>query len=235
MNILRSVLIVMALAVESASAASLFVRPTTVILAQGNSAAIVTLTNSGTAPVTAQLRTFAWDQSGNEDQLTATTAIVASPPMMTIAAGQSQTVRLVRVAKSRASREESYRLLVDEIPDRAAGDAGSNVQIQLRYSVPVFVIPNPKSLAKLSVTAEVSDTVLVFDAVNSGKSHAQISNVVLGYADGSSHVVGQGLVGYVLPDKNRQWKLALPEDLAARGKPQQVRATVNGKEMAVTL
>ncbi|HKE95908.1 MAG TPA: molecular chaperone [Povalibacter sp.] len=217
-------------------ATSLFVRPTTVILSGGQSAAAVTVTNSGDTPVTAQLRVFTWDQNENEDKLDPTTALAASPPMMTIPAGQSQTIRLVRTEKTPAKREESYRLLVDEIVDRAAV-TGTGVAIQLRYSVPVFVMPRSDAAAKLSFKAAVDNGTLVIDAVNRGQSHAQIANVSLKYADGSSQLVGSGLVGYVLPDRNRQWKLQLPPGVAAtaQGQPQRVRAMVNGQELLVAL
>ena len=223
-----------AFAVGSADAASLFVKPTTVICGRRMSAASVTPTNSGDAAVTAQLRLFAWDQTANEDKLTPTSAIAASPPMMTIKAGQSQTIRLVRTAPSAAAKEESYRLLVDEITDRKA-DPGAGVVIQLRYSVPIFVMPQPRDAANVTFKAEVDGDGLVLDATNVGKAHAQISNVSLSYADGSTQLVGAGLLGYVLPDKNRQWKLTLPAGSPGQRKPASVRAEVNGQELLVKL
>ncbi|HZF28385.1 MAG TPA: fimbria/pilus periplasmic chaperone [Gammaproteobacteria bacterium] len=218
----------------AAPAASLLVKPTTVMLSRGASAAAITVTNSGDTPVTAQVRVFAWDQSSNEDQLNQTTALAASPPMMTIAAGQSQVIRLVRVATALAQREETYRVLVDEIAERAAATT-PGVAIQLRYSVPVFVMPRPRDTANLSLKAEMASDELLIDAANRGQAHAQVSNVSLAYADGSSIVVGAGLIGYVLPDKSRQWRLRLPARAPNQGQPQSVRAVVNGQELVVAL
>ncbi|HMN43323.1 MAG TPA: molecular chaperone [Povalibacter sp.] len=215
-------------------AASIQVRPTTVILAGNETAASVTVTNTGNAPVTAQLRIFNWNQDGNEDRLDPTTAVAASPPMMTIAPGQNQTIRLVRVAKERATKEESYRLLVDEIADRTVDAGTTGVNIQLRYSVPVFVMPKTRAPARLSVTAKVADAGVVIDAVNRGDAHAQISKVSLTYADGTSQVLDPGLVGYVLPDKSRQWTLPLPAS-GSQGAPRSISAVVNGQEMQVRL
>src|SRR5262245_49752865 len=90
----------------SANAASLLVRPTTVIMAKGESAATLTVTNSGKEAVTAQLRIFTWTQDQNQDHLEQSATVVASPPMLTIPAGQSQTVRLVRVLSVPAKAEE---------------------------------------------------------------------------------------------------------------------------------
>ena len=222
------------LAGGTASAASLMVRPTTVVLEGRTSAATFTVSNNGNAPITAQIRVFGWDQNANEDSLAPTTALVASPPMTTIPPGQSQTVRLVRVDRGQPTREEHYRLLVDEITD-AAADASSGVAIQLRYSVPVFVMPNARDVANMTMTANVVTDALQLEAQNTGGSHAQISNISLGYGDGSSVVVEAGLVGYVLPSKSRQWRFTVPLTALAKGNPQSMRAVVNGEELLIRL
>lgn len=235
MGIRSGLTLILLLAVTQAGAASLFVRPTTVVIAKGESAAVVTVTNSGAAPVTAQLRLFAWNQEQNEDKLESTDVLVASPPMLQIPPGSSQTIRLVRTLATPPKGEESYRLIVDEIPDRAARDAGSGVVVQLRYSVPVFVMPKPKDKAHATVKATLSDNALLLDVTNRGDVHAQVSNVTLTYANGSTTSIGSGLIGYVLPDKQRQWKLALPKESGQHGKPTRVRAKINGKELLVAL
>ena len=219
---------------SAANAASLFVRPKSVMFAPGESAASVTVTNSGTAPVTAQLRLYAWDQRDNQDSLASTDALVASPPMLQIPAGSSQTIRLVRVAKTPAATEESYRMIVDEVPTPGSNDTGASVVVQLRYSVPVFIFPKTSQPANATFKASVSGGALMLDVSNRGKSHAQISNVRLAYPDGSTHVIGPGLVGYVLPDKQRQWKLNIPAS-ANRGAPKQMLAQVNGKDLRLAL
>lgn len=222
------------LASGTATAASLMVRPTTIVLEGGAAAATLTVSNNGDAPITAQIRVFGWDQNTNEDSLAPTMALVASPPMTTIPPGQSQTVRLVRVDRGKPTREEHYRLLVDEITD-AAANASSGVAIQLRYSVPVFVMPNARDVANMTMTANVVTDSLQLDAQNTGASHAQISNISLGYGDGSSVVVEAGLVGYVLPSKSRQWRFTVPSTALAKGIPQSVRAVVNGEELLIRL
>jgi len=235
MKIPRALLLCLLVASGAANAASLFVRPTTVMLARGQSAATVTVTNSSSAPVTAQLRLYSWNQADNQDSLTSTEAMVASPPMLQIPPGSSQTIRLVRVAAAPAVTEESYRLIVDEVPEPGAGTEGTGVVVQLRYSVPVFVLPRSSPTALTTFKATVDGGSLLLDVANRGKAHAQISNVRLTYPNGSSEVVGAGLVGYVLPDKQRQWKLGLPAPDGNRGAPTQVRAQVNGKDLRVAL
>jgi fimbrial chaperone protein len=221
------------LAAGNAVAASLFVRPTTVVFAPGSSAATVTVTNSGDAPVTAQLRMFSWTQSDNEDKLDPTQAIAASPPMSSIPPGQSQTIRLVRTVKGPVLKEESYRLYVDEILDRKATESASAIQIQLRYSVPVFLLLNAKDMATLAATARFTNGSVTFEATNTGKAHAQLSKVEAVFADGSSRSLVAGLLGYVLPEKSRHWAWVLPA--GTPGPPKKLRVLVNGQELLLDL
>ena len=62
-------------------------------------------------------------------------------PMVTVRGGTPSTVRLVRVSKAPVSGEETYRLLIDEIPDRKNLQAGT-VALHVRQSLPVFFAGN---------------------------------------------------------------------------------------------
>ena len=235
MNLRAIVGLALLCAVTDTQAASLLLRPTSVVLSGKESAATITLTNSGEQPVTAQLRLYSWDQKDNDDLLVETTALVASPPMMSIPAGKSQTVRVVRVGTTPAAAQESYRLIVDEIVDRSLLNADAGVVMQLRYSVPVFVMPKPGAKASAVINASLSGDTLSFGVTNDGATHALISNLRIAYSDGSSNTINAGLVGYVLPDKQRQWLLKIPAGKNAGSSARQVRAVINGKELAVAL
>lgn len=67
-----------------AIAGDLHVRPTTINLGPGQSAATLTVTNNGTTPLNAQIRVMQWTQAGNEEKMATTDAIAVSPPMATI-------------------------------------------------------------------------------------------------------------------------------------------------------
>jgi len=221
--------------VTGVQATSLLMRPTTLVLSGKDSAATITLTNSGEQPVTAQLRLYSWDQKENDELLVETSTLVASPPMTSIAPGKSQTVRVVRVGTTPATAQESYRLIVDEIVDRSLQSTDSGVVMQLRYSVPIFVMPKSGTKANATVNASVTGDTLKFDVTNSGTTHALISNIKIAYTDGSSRTLNAGLLGYVLPDKQRQWVFKLPAGDNSGSSARQVRALINGKELAVAL
>lgn len=217
-----------------AQAAAVHVKPTTVFLAPGQAATAITVTNEGDTPLNAQIRVFAWDQRQEQDALDPTPRVVASPPMLTLAPKQSQSIRVVRVDKTPPTAMEAYRLLVDEIPD-TAGSPSTSVKVQMRYSVPVFVQAKANARpAHLSVKASVAGNALTLDAQNSGEVYAQASNVSLEYG-GNVVPVTKGLLGYVLPGKSMAWTLPVPAAPGAGGKPTRVRMTINGKEMRVDL
>jgi len=219
---------------SAATAGSLHVQPTTVNLSAGQAAATITVTNTGDAPLNAQIRVFAWNQSENKDDLSPTQSLVASPPVAALAPKASQVIRLVRVDKSVATVEESYRLLADEIVDPATVPT-VGVAIRMRYSVPVFVTPKNAKAANLTITAQLAGNSLTLNADNHGGTHAQAANVSVEYADGTSTPVTTGLLGYVLSGKTMQWTLNLPQNAHATGHPVRMHAFFNGQEFQVDL
>src|SRR5882757_6733023 len=80
-----------------AQAASLQVSPVVLNFQPGQPAQGLTLRNTGDAPLTGQVRVFAWSQDGKDDVLVPVQALVASPPMVVIPPQGEQLVRVVRV------------------------------------------------------------------------------------------------------------------------------------------
>lgn len=119
-------------------AASLRVAPTGLELIAPDASAVLNLSNDDAKrPINVQIRVFAWSQSGGIETLTPTTDVVASPPSTKLGPNAQYVVRVVRVSKAPVRAEESYRVIVDELPDPSRKKAGT-VALALRYSVPVF-------------------------------------------------------------------------------------------------
>jgi fimbrial chaperone protein len=185
------------------------------------------LSNTGTATLRAQVRVQQWSQAGGEEILSATSELVASPPILQIPAGQSQLVRIIRLANDPPTRELSYRLLVDELPDETR-DETSGLQLLLRYSIPVFVLPGgaptippgqPVTATDVStLTARLqADNGGMLQVDNRGQQRARISNLVYVNADGSRVELVPGLLGFVLAGQQLQWPLPLPGSAHAGG------------------
>lgn len=156
----------------AATAQSLEIAPITVDLPAGRLSSTIRITNRGTTPTTVQIRSFAWSQPVGGEQLDPTREMVVSPPFSTLAAGDTQTVRIV-LRKAALEREASYRLLVDQLP--ATADAGS-IRVALRISLPVFAAAAGAARARLTwklVGADPVKRTLVIR--NDGTRRAKIS------------------------------------------------------------
>ena len=190
------------------------------------------LTNTGSEALHAQVRVFHWTQADGKDVLTPTRALVTSPPMLTLAPGAQQLVRVIRLGTSDASgSEDAYRLLVDELPQSTQQDQ-TGVHYVLRYSVPVLVEPaTPPDVASIGASLRWSlvhdDSGLALQVRNTGTTHAQLSDVSLLPPGGAPATVSAGLLGYVLPGMTMRWPLKVPASRLAPGT--QLKAEINGK------
>lgn len=210
-------------------AGSLQVSPILLEFESAQQAQGIWLSNTGTAPIRAQVRVREWSQTTAGDTLADTDALVASPPILEIAPGERQLVRIVRLRASAADGERSYRLLVDELP-AAEGADSSGLQFLLRYSVPVFVLPagvaqasadsGPRPLTDLSgLSASLSnaDGNAVLTLGNTGRQRLRLSQLVHVAAEGTRTELVPGLLGYVLTGQQMRWSLPLPEQIGSGG------------------
>lgn len=216
-----------------AQSASLRAAPARVDLVAPDSAATLNLRNEDTKPLNVQIRVFRWSQSGGEDSLEPTADVVASPPLTTLAPGADYVVRVVRVATTPVESEESYRLLVDELPDDSRRVPGA-VTVVVRYSIPVFIVSRDAEPPAVSWTAAPSTGGIELTAKNSGARHLRISDLKL--MDGAKTIAAKnGLVGYVLPGAVARWLIPRVKggatshrsiSLAAKGDSGAINATV---------
>jgi len=226
----------LAAAALPSGAASLQVSPVMLSFQQGQPAVGLTLRNTGDAPLTGQVRVFVWSQDGKDDVLQPVQELVASPPMVVIPPQGEQLVRLVRTRREPADHEQTYRLLIDELPPpqgaATPGGVTGGVNFRLRYSIPVFVpLAGAPGEPKLGWSLRQHDGGWFLSASNQGGSHAQLSAVHLIGGDGESFEVSAGLLGYALAGSGREWRLSdkFPAKLAGAGL--KVQATVNSSPL----
>lgn len=209
------------LAAQAGFAGSLQVAPISVELSAGEQAQALWLSNSGDRPIRAQVRVMKWSQAGGVERLDPSRELMPSPPMLEIAPGQQQLVRLVRPVASPPDQELTYRLIVDELPDpRQERDAG--LQFLLQYSVPVFVLPvgataqdapgqrPPTDLSSLGFRLEHNGSDAQLVVVNESRRRLRLSQLAHVAADGQRTLLVPGLLGYVLAGQRMQWPVSLP-------------------------
>jgi fimbrial chaperone protein len=228
---------------------SILIWPVGPVIENDARAAALWLENPGQVPVTLQVRIYAWAQQDGKNVYAVQDAILGTPPIVTIAPGEKQLVRLTRTAPTAAATEAAYRVVVDEIPAaNVSAEAGASVSFRMRYSLPLFAYgqglvssdaaakKKPSSVPEPGTgldwrTGEDSEGRFV-EVRNRGAVHARLTDVA--FADpmpaapaapsADTHDFGKGLFGYVLPGATMRW----PLPPAARVSGTLV-AAVNGK------
>ncbi|GAB7128431.1 molecular chaperone [Silvimonas sp. JCM 19000] len=220
-------LAVVAVALSHASYAANYLQISPILLEmqQGQTAAGLRLRNPGDEAVNGQVRVYRWSQVDGEDQLVPATDVIASPPIIQVDPQGEQLVRLVRTGGGSVNEEQSYRLLVDELPGGRI-DQQNNVRLRLRYSIPVFVLPPGTPQPDLKWTIAPKGKMLSLRSLNRGKLHARISSATLVTAQGKKVTIAEGLLGYTLAGQQRNWDI--PAVASAELNGAHVTATING-------
>lgn len=232
--LLAGSLLVLAVVATAASAkGQLQARATLVELGVDAAAGRLTLANTGDAPVAAQVRVFAWSQQGGQDRLAPTTAIVLSPPIVKIPAGGEQVVRIVRQGPAPAGRDQTYRVVIDELPDRSRPNANT-ISFRMRFVLPLFVRDAVAKPPSLTCQIERQGQLPALTCNNSGGKAAQLGATSLLDASGQKYQLTPGLFGYVLPASIRQWPLD-PKHLAKLGSILRLDTRLNGDPLALPL
>lgn len=211
------------LACVAASASGLQISPVSLTLPATQNAEGLWLSNTGGDVVHAQVRVYHWTQEGGEDKLTPSRGLVISPPMLQLAAGDRQLIRVIRLGappSGPGAVQDAYRMVIDELPVRKTDPgAGKGFQFVLRYSVPVFIEPVGGAAAppQLSWALRREGDKTLLEVANSGGSHAQLANLSFTDATGHRTEVTPGLLGYVLPGARMRWALKPPATVFAGG------------------
>jgi fimbrial chaperone protein len=188
----------------TAGAGTLQVSPINIEVPGGTATTVENLENKGTTVINAQVRVFKWNHKSGKESLVPTKDVVASPPALKIQPGGKATVRVVRLLKTPVVGEETYRLIIDDIPPPPDKEGGS-VSFAVRHAIPVF-FQAAGIKSELSWTAKMNGPNLVLTANNSGQLHARISQLTLS-ANGKVVASVNGLAGYALAGDFIVWKL----------------------------
>lgn len=202
-----AVALIAALGVATPGAATaLRVSPVLLDMVGGQRAAALTLSNADARPASVQVRVFRWTQADGGDRLEPTRDVAVSPPATRLEPGAQHLVRVVRVAPTAPKGEESYRVLVDEIPDPST-PRPNGVAFVLRQSLPVFF--NATAAGKPSVSWRLvrADKGWAIAARNAGVRRMRVSELNLRDERGVVLEHKAGLLGYILSGAEMRWPL----------------------------
>lgn len=199
-----------------ASAGTVAVNPTRIVLTARSRSALLTLRNEGNEPLRYQVSAFDWRQSPQgQMELRPTEDIVLFPTVLSVEPGQERKIRIGTIGAF-SEQERSYRVFVEEIAP--AGDSQGGIRVLTRLGVPVFLQPQaPRPKAALEDLA-VGPEGLTFTLRNTGNVHFIPDAVVVNGTDESGQaVVNEELESwYVLAGGVRQFKTPLDAATCSR-------------------
>ena len=183
--------------IQSAWPLSLVVSPYRVVVTEPNRVGVFKILNTGDQPMNVQLRSTGWQQINNEDEYSRTSDVFVNPPMAKLAPHSEQTVRFIRISKAPIKEEETYKLIIDELPADISRRKTGELSFISRYIMPVFYVPKTKVAPHVTWSAKRSGNKLLLTATNNGNSHLKISALKL-YSGNKELRIGQDFMGYVL-------------------------------------
>ncbi len=190
--------------VSPSNATSLRVSPVILDLKAPAATSNLRIRNDAKAPINVQVRIFRWTQQNGADVLTTAEDVVASPPITQLKPGAENLIRIVRLSKTPVKAEESYRVMVDELPPRSKAQSGT-VKLVVRHSIPVFISPENANDAQPAWSVTPKGNAYQVTVSNKGSKRLRIANLKLLSSNGQAIALQQGLVGYVLGKSGASW------------------------------
>ena len=183
-------------------AGSIEVGPILVQMVGPERTATLTVTNASDEAESLQVRTVDWTQGPDGDVYAPSKSLIASPPLVELKAGESQTIRLVLDGVADSTSERAYRVILDEIPKTPEVN-GAGIKTAIRVLAPVFLTPSLSARARLSWSAVRTPQGLVITARNDGESRERLSDLRF---EANGQAIGGGVLGgYVLSHSSRAW------------------------------
>jgi len=190
--------------VSPSHATSLRVSPVILDLRAPAATSTLRIRNDDKTAINVQVRIFRWTQQNGSDVLTAVDDVVASPPITQLKPGAENLVRIVRLSKAPVKAEESYRVMVDELPTQGKLRSGT-INLVVRHSIPVFFSKDDASEAQPTWSVTPKGNGYQVTVSNKGSKRLRIANIKLLNGSGQAVAQQQGLVGYVLGKSGATW------------------------------
>jgi fimbrial chaperone protein len=215
---MRALLLAACALVSAPAPASTFnISPIRAQLSAAHRTEALTLTNADDAPVVVQVHLVSWSQKDGVEKLEDTRELLATPPVLQIAANTQQIIRVALRRDPDPTQELTYRVIFEEVP-QAAPQAFSGLRVALRLSVPIFVAPaQGKASPQVAWQSRwLSNGQLEVAATNSGTGHLQVTDFEAQFPGSLMPLRGVSSK-YVLPGSRVSWILTPPADATRQG------------------
>jgi len=226
---LRSALFAwLALTLTGAEAGSFMVDPTRVELGADQMSTTLVIRNDDQEPAVIRVESRAWRQNDGEDIYEPSPEILITPPVVTVAPGSEQILRVALRRPLDGQKELAYRIFLLEVPPPPRpGFRG--LQVALRISLPVFALPaagaTPKAGWRLAYQAK--EHTLRVDLANTGNAHLQMQEFSLSAPGRDAPLALRQSVQYVLAGQSYTWLIKLDPAVRITGKRLRLKAVTD--------
>jgi fimbrial chaperone protein len=201
----------------SASAAQFTITPVRIFMTSKDRAVAVTVSNDSDEEVVMQADLYSWKQKlDGSDDLVLTEDLILTPPILKLPPRGRQVVRLARLTPPPAGVQQSYRLIVRELPE-ARSSAQIQLQVALAFSLPVFISPpGVKRDLQCGVERAAPDQVRA-SCSNAGSAYTQIRTLEVLDEKGAK-LAARDSGGYLLPTVKRSFDIKRADGKIPGGK-----------------
>ncbi|NIQ97438.1 MAG: molecular chaperone [Desulfuromonadales bacterium] len=194
-----------------AAAAEWRVVPIRVDLAKNHRSDVVRLINEGDERVSLQVEATEWTQDAQgQDRYVPSKDLVFFPNILTIEPKEERVLR-TGLRSPAVEQEKTYRLFIEEIPDSSSGDA-TQVSINIRFGLPVFVEPLKKEVQAVISDLTLDKGRLAAEISNTGNVHVRINKLIVKGLDAEGEeIFREEKPGwYLLAGASRRHAIELP-------------------------
>lgn len=191
-------------AVGTARAGSFQVTPVKLTLTRQKPVGVLHIRNSGTQPTVVQVEVKVWSQGDGNDSYAAAPDVLATPPIVRLAPGAVQVIRVGLRHPAAGTEERAYRVFLREVPPPPQ-PGFKGLRMALEISLPMFVPPATPGKPELQWhLSPAAGGKLRISVTNRGTVHAHLNQLALQGADASALPMPESVI-YVLAGATRSW------------------------------
>lgn len=146
-----------------------------------------------------------WHQENGEDYYQAQDDIFISPPIISIPAGATQIFRAAIRRPLSTTKEQSYRLFLQEVIGEAQKRKGG-LHFAVRIGVPLFIAPKTIKQQKIKWLINKTAQTINVTAINNANTHVQISHIKLVDDKTKKIILDENVFHYLLAGQQYSWR-----------------------------
>ena len=181
------------------------VTPVRIYMASNERASAVTVTNDGDEELVMQSDIYDWTQNPDgKDVLTLSEDMILSPPILRMAPRSHQVLRLISLNARSKDRQQTYRMIIRQVPEAKPSKANMQLQIAYAFSIPIFITP-PSATAKLEcVLNKAVPDIAKAICQNAGTATAHTTAIQISSTSGES-MARHDSAAYILPGAQKSF------------------------------